>query len=359
MSMPCPPAPNYVRRSGLSDCEYMQMGQNKKQAFHKAYIDSLTPSDIPESNRKNNYFHIGGLDMHTNQIFGYNNCGCPSVVRPNPACSIHGIARSNPVFGLGRSVLSVSDAASWNKRKGVKPSSTGTYSSTQSDSFIKDLWTAQVLAYWVTDGGAFKEAVDGGQVGLIRQRNFNPSDPSPLRLTSNGIAMTNLKSLLNPKGNNDSRFVLGPDGMFGPAAESIVEEWAGTGKLFGKSLSGKNAMALNRLAQNIKTPKIDAARAKKAAGKSVPSRREAAVTPCSQLSPEAQKARKDCVVSSGSGKGSTPTKKQSDKTQTAGNESVAEDSDDNTMLIAGVAGASILLIGVGVMVYKKRKQSRV
>jgi len=358
MSMPCPPAPNYVRRSGLSDCEYMQMDQNKKQAFHKAYIDSLAPSDIPESNRKSNYFHIGGLDMHTNQIFGYNNCGCPSAVRPNPAYSIHGIARSNPVFGLGRSVLSVSDAASYNKEKGVKPSSTGTYSSTQSDSFIKDLWTAQVLAYWVTDGAAFKEAVDGGQVGLIRQKGFNTSDPSPLRLTSNGIAMTNLKSLLNPKGNNDSRFVLGPDGMFGPAAESIIEEWAGTGKLFGKSLSGKNAMALNRLAQNIKTPKIDAARSKRAAGQSVPSKSRAAVTPCSQLSPEAQKARKDCVVSSGATTGKTQ-KKQPTNTQTAGGDSTTGEPEDNTTLIVGVAGASVLLIGIGVMVYKKRQQSRI
>jgi hypothetical protein len=297
-------------------------------------------------------------------IYGYGDCGCRSnplygVARSNP---LYGVARSNPVYGLGRSELSVSKAKNYNGgSKAVKPTSTGEYGSTKSEAFIKDLWTAQVLAYWVTDGNAFKEARDGGQVGLITQKGLNPSDPSPLNITSNGIAMTDLRSLLNPKGNRSSTFVLGPDAMFGPAAESIIEEWAGTRKLFGKSLSGKNTLALDRLAKNIKTPKIDAARAKRAAGQSVPSRTSAATTPCSQLSAKAQEARKDCVSpkkspsSSGSSKTSGGSKST---TKTAGGDTKAPE-EDNTLLYASIAGVSALVIGVGVVMYKKKKKARI
>jgi len=312
--------------------------------------------------------------MQPNHIFGLSgtshSCNCPTmgstrlygITRTNPHCTVHGIARSNPVFGLGRSVLSTSAAQDYNRgSKSVKPSSVGTYNSTTSQSFINDLWTAQVLAYWVTDGGAFQEAIDGGQVGLVTKRGHNPNDPSPLRINSNGIATTDLKSILNPKGNNSSTFVLGPDGMFGPAAESIIEEWAGTGKLFGKSLSGNATKALNRLAQNVKTRKIDAARAKRAQGQTVPPRRQAAKTPCSQLSDVAKAARKDCVVSGGgSGRGSKTegTGKSRSSVAGEGDQSSGEDG-DNTVMIAAAAGVGLLLIGAGVVIYKKKKANRI
>lgn len=377
MSIPCPPAPSYVRRFGISDCEYLQYTPIQRQRLHDAYMDSVESHSLPKNG--NGYFKIGGLDMTSNTLYGYGDCGCRSnpmhiygygdcgcrsnplygVARSNP---LYGVARSNPVYGLGRSELSVSKAKNYNGgSKAVKPTSTGEYGSTKSEAFIKDLWTAQVLAYWVTDGNAFKEARDGGQVGLITQKGLNPSDPSPLNITSNGIAMTDLRSLLNPKGNRSSTFVLGPDAMFGPAAESIIEEWAGTRKLFGKSLSGKNTLALDRLAKNIKTPKIDAARAKRAAGQTVPSRTSAATTPCSQLSPKAQEARKDCVSPSGS-KSSSGSSKTSggskSNTKVAGGDSKAEE-EDNTLLYASIAGVSALVIGVGVVMYKKKKKARI
>ena len=307
--------------------------------------------------------------MQPHRVFGLSgtshSCNCPSMgsarrlgmPRTNPHCNIHGIARSNPVFGLGRSILSLSEAQKFNGgNNSGKPSSTGTYESTSSQSFINDLWTAQVLAYWVTDGGAFQEAIDGGQVGLVTKRGHNPTDPSPLKINSNGVATTDLKNILNPKGDNSSTFVLGPDGMFGPAAESIIEEWAGTGKLFGKSLSGNATKALDRLAQNIKTTKIDAARAKRAQGQTVPPRTQAARTPCSQLSDAAKAARKDCTVSGGSKSSNTGRSRSSvaeEKSPSSGEEG------DNALMIAAAAGAGLLLIGAGVVIYKKKKANRV
>ena len=305
--------------------------------------------------------------MQPSHIFGLNpnpHCHCAphmsGLSRLSSHCPTHGVARSNPVFGLGRSVLSTSAAQDYNRgSKSVKPSSVGIYGSTASQDFINDLWTAQVLAYWVTNGGAFQEAIDGGQVGLVTKQGHNPNDPSPLRINSNGIATTNLKSILNPSGNNSNTFVLGPDGMFGPAAESIIEEWAGTGKLFGKSLSGNATKALNRLAQNVKTVKIDAARAKRAQGQTVAPRRQAAKTPCSQLSDEAKAARKDCVVSGG-GSGSKTKGTGKPRSSVAGEKDKSSGEDgDNTVMIAAAAGVSLLLIGAGVVIYKKKKSARI
>ena len=356
MTQPCPPAPNYARRFGMSDCQYTQLTPFQKQRMRKLHMESLEQSPVPKN--PNGYYKIGGYNMQPNHLFGIHQS-------PHCHCPTQGTARSNPLFGLGRSVLSTSAAQKYNGgSKSVKPSSTGQYGSTTSQSFINDLWTAQVLAYWVTNGAAFREAVDGGQVGLVTQRGRNPSDPSPLRVNSNGIATNDIRSILNPKGNTSNTYVLGPDGMFGPAAESIIEEWAGTGKLFGKSLSGNATKALNRLAQNIKTRKIDAARTKRAQGQTVPSRREAATTPCNQLSPTAQAARKDCVVSGGGSGGGSSSRSQTEgtsksKSSVASDKDKPSEDDDNTVMIAAAAGVGLLLIGAGVVIYKKKKAARV
>jgi hypothetical protein len=268
---------------------------------------------------------------------------------------------------IGRSELSQSAAARYNGgSKSVKPSSAGTYGNTKSSSFINDLWTAQVLAYWVTDGNAFTEARDGGQVGrVLASKGFSPSNISPLvaKMNSNGALPANLISTFNPSGNTNPKFLLGPDGMFGPAAESIVEEWAGTNKLFGKTISDAKArMALDRLAANIKTPKIDAARAKRAAGTPPASREVAARTPCNQLSDTAAAARKDCPARnrntgsttpkkpSGSGSGTTPAPKKK------GGGSATAAKGTNWLLWGGIASGALLLTGAGLYFYNTSKK---
>ena len=72
-----------------------------------------------------------------------------------------------------------------------------------------------MLAYWVTDGRALQEAVDGGQAGLVTRKGHNPSDPSPLAINSNGVATNDLWRILNPQVTQAIISVLGPHGMLG------------------------------------------------------------------------------------------------------------------------------------------------
>ena len=137
MTQPCPPAPNYARRFGIADCQYAQLTPYQKQRMHKAHMESLQHSQTTRN--PDGYYKIGGYDMQPNHIFGLSgtshSCNCPTmgstrlygITRTNPHCTVHGIARSNPVFGLGRSVLSTSAAQDYNRgSKSVKPSSVGT-----------------------------------------------------------------------------------------------------------------------------------------------------------------------------------------------------------------------------------------
>ena len=130
MTQPCPPAPNYARQLGIANCQYLQLTPYQKQRMYKSYMESLQHSSVTRN--PDGYYKIGGYTMHhmrPNHIFGLS--------------GIHSSApRTNPVFGLGRSVLSVSAAQRFNGGgRSVKPSNTDT----TSEAFINDLWTAQVL----------------------------------------------------------------------------------------------------------------------------------------------------------------------------------------------------------------------
>jgi hypothetical protein len=273
---------------------------------------------------------------------------------------VHGMHHMGGMHHLGRSVLSVSAAKNYNRgaaagSKGVKPSSVGSYRSMESNAFINDLWTAQLLALWVTNGNAFPEM---GMSGVVTANGHNPADVAPLGIGANGVATTNVKSLFRSLGSDDLA-LKGPDGMFGEAADSVIAEWAGTGKLFGSSVPAGNAqIALNKLASQVVTPQIQRAKDLKAAGTPPAPKRSAAKTPCNELNPSARAARADCPPvggSTGGGTGGTGGKTTPPKTTPNRTES-AEDG-DNTLLYAGIAGAAVLLGGVGYFLYSKRKSS--
>jgi hypothetical protein len=327
MSIPCPPAPSYIRDRGISDCEYLQMRPSVQESIKESVIRSSHNFENLLTNNPEGYYKIGGIgDMNTPmRMFGTHH--------------------------MGRSVLSQSSAQRFNNGpKSVKPSSAGSYGSTGSNSFIGDLWTAQVITYWLTDGAAFKEAQDGKQVGLITSKGFSPSNLAPLiaKMDANGVVAEDLRSLLNPTGNRSTLFLLGPDGMFGPAAESIIEEFVGTDKLFGKTVpAGKARLALGRLASNIMTPKIQAALDKRLAGNPPPPREETELTPCNQLSNTAKAARSDCP---------TPPNVEPPQPviEVVEDEVVESASDDNTMLLLGFGAAAVAILGVAVYVKRKK-----
>ena len=288
MSTPCPPAPNYVRARGVTDCQSLQMGPSHQQRlFNQHNAESGQFKNLLSNNPEGYYMVVGGLDM----LKGY----APTPPR---------------VYGrsLGRSVLPMNTAQRWNRDTGIQPTHLGLYDGiggTSSPEFIKDLWTAQALTYWLTDGMAY---ADYGQIGMVSGAGFNPRDPSPLQIIDSSgnvvYALEDLRNLLNPTGNVDVHFVKGPDGLFGPSAESLLAEYVRSGTIMGQPLpsTGEDAVfaRLTAPGRGISTPKIEAARderdAAKAAGQVVVPETTPTPTPCNQLTPQARAARSDCSV---------------------------------------------------------------
>ena len=233
----------------------------------------------------------------------------------------------------------------------------------------KALWTAQVLAFWLTDGRAYK--VYSGMEGLVTKRGHNPSDPSKV-LNPDGYAKTDLRALLNPIGDNSTTFVNGPDSLWGDKAEaeSVLVEYIGTGKFFGASLPSqftKTKAILDTLIAAVSTPAIDAVKAKRAQGQTLPSRTETAKTPCSDLDDAAYNARADCPKPR-SGSGSVPqtpppvasqTPPKKDDAFAKGQTSTEEEpKEDNTMLYIGLGLLGLAVVGgVGYYMHQKKKSA--
>lgn len=316
MSQPCPPAPSYIRAQGISDCDYLQLGPAFRRKMHD---ENLVQSEFTDllSNNPNGYYKIGGLPMLYN----------------NPAPRLYGTH-------LGRSVLSEPAAVRFNKGpSSLKPKLGSAYSSTIDPNFIRDLWTAQLVAYWITDGNWFSEY---GQSGMVTKNNKNPSDLSPLGIDSNGQAIIDVRALLNPAGNNSVLFVKGPDGMFGKDAESLLIEYIRQDKILGKSIPSLLAVnTFNQLVDNVSTPRIEEAKeARRNAGGNVVPPVDKVPTPCNELNAEARQTRPDCM---GQGEppligGRTPPSTPIDK-----------------KLVAGILGVALLVAG-SVYVYRKRSR---
>jgi hypothetical protein len=199
--------------------------------------------------------------------------------------------------------------------------------------------------------------------GLVTKRGHNPSDPSKV-LNPDGYAKTDLRDLLNPTGDNSDKFVKGPDSLWGDKAEaeSVIVEYIGTGKFFGASLPSqftKTKAILDTLIAAVSTPAIDAVKAKRAQGQTLPSRTEIAKTPCSDLDDAAYNARADCPKPR-SGSGSVPqTPPKKDDAFAKGQTSTEEEpKEDNTMLYIGLGLLGLAVVGgVGYYMHQKKKSA--
>jgi len=365
MSMPCPPAPNYIREQGIADCDYLQATPFARQRMQAQFDQARRPYFDPNNNKT---YSIGGLPMQhphmgaAPRVFGLHGHHGHMGAAPR-VFGLHGhhghMGAAPRVFGLGRSVLDVSKAQNFNRgSNAIKPRSVGNYGNTSSDLFIKHLWTAQVIALWVTDGKVYRDYK--GMEGIVTRNGHNPRDISKLNIDSNGVARTDLRSLLNPSNDSSVTFVKGPDGMFGPGAESLIEEFAGTGKIFGVSLptppSGRQPLevyaSLVMLGLNIDTPKITAARTKYEAGNPPPSRREPVKTPCGMLQDDARAARPDCPPINGGGGGGGG--KRPPKPVPKPPKKPAQAAEEIDWLLWGSVAAGVCLIGgVGYWYYNR------
>lgn len=300
-----PPAPGYTRSRVIPSAAYIQLSPFEKVALRERYDSDVAEDSFwQDDHARGAYFKVAGL---------------------------------------GRSVMPELDvAANYVSRDVTFPQ--GLTSDVQ-----KALWTAQVLAFWLTDGVAYKQY--RGMEGLVSANGHDPSNPSAV-LDPNGYAKADLRTLLNPKDHaGDRDFVKGPDSIFGPELESVVVEYAGTGKLFGKPVPAVSKPVMDKLLTQVSTPKISQALARAKSGSPPQPSAGTALTPCSALTSAARAARKDC--GSGADRAAAEASQHRRVAESSLNSRApAETDSDNTLLYVGAAGLA-LAIGAAALLIRR------
>ena len=143
----------------------------------------------------------------------------------------------------------------------------------------KIFWSAQLIALWISDGAIFANQFPDMQ-GIITRSSHNPGDLEKLGLNEDGQTTLDVVQLLNPDGNTRSTYVKGPDGMFGLAAESLLQSWARNRDLFGYEVPPEAEQVFDRLVQGIVNETISSGQVPTVMAK----------TPCSHMIVEARDA---------------------------------------------------------------------
>ena len=252
-----------------------------------------------------------------------------------------------------------------------------------SDNNIRDIWSGQVIALWVSNGRVFDQYL---MDGIVTLNGHSPSNLSPLSVDSNGRVIQDLSSLLRQipadARARGTRYVMGPDGVFGPAMSDILSEYARTGRIFGSSVPSQGRKVLDRLLSKYTTSQIESAKAAARAGRTAPSS-DLPETPSNLLHGEAQVAAgfeqtrpshgdalitipgdaepvvtvdmgEDPTLAGGGSKvggGSKGGDTESGDTEATG----GDGEEDNTLLYAGIASAVIVLGGIGYYYYKQNR----
>ena len=314
----CPlPHEDSYGRHGISRCDVNQLSKKRRVQLNKELTNNRLIDALQESPDlyKTKYYSIGGLDMNLGRAILY----------------------SSPKWNVAKlTTESKRNNSKYNMQTSLNPIYSG-----YNEAFQKDLWTAQVLALWLTDAEAYSQFHKNNKYmkNIITKSGHSPNNLLPLRIDSQGHAILNLYPILKkPSNQNQVSYIKGPDGIYGPASEDVISEWIRTGKLFGKSVPSNAQQALNRLAENVSSPAIQRAKAQKQAGQTK-SKTKAKDTPGDALSKDAQDAA-----------GYTPPSK-TPKTPIKRITQAVTEGEDNTMLYVG--GGLLALGVVGVVAYKK------
>lgn len=342
----CPPLPALLDGLGVTPCEYVQMTSFEKNQLHKFAIqqrNNYTKVSYPPSNQ----FKIGGFDMSFTHSLG----------RPlldsaaQPLSSLPTINKNLKNKPAGFQYLGSGSAFSLNN--------------------IRDIWSAQVLTLWLTDGKAFNQFF---MDGIVTLNGHTPTNLAPLKMQSNGRVTEDLTKTLSKMPSaaaaKGTKFVMGPDGIYGLAMDSILAEYARTQKVFGANVPTEAKKVFDRLLTLYTSNAI--AEGKASADKTP--KASAADTPLSDLTGEAQRATGATSGLKGtSGEGSflrppqssTPTQttptpsatsipnKKEDASDTKATETPEE---DNTLLYVGGAGLLVLAGGFAYMMHTKKKR---
>ena len=310
---PCPPAPNYARQMGVSDCQFLQLSKRQENDYRTHYLEK--PLSLP----KNAYLSLGGTPMHH---------------------------RRNP-FGLGRAVLEA-DRFKMETLRSINRRFSKKYPVTFLDedykgfspTFVKDLWRVQAGIFWLTNGNAY-----AGQFPSMKDFvTKNGGDPKVL--PPNFTNVFDLREVLpNYKGGQYG--IYGPDGIWGPATENLLLAYIKNGRsVYGVDIDAGNdnlANAFSRLEAGLSNPKL-------AAAKSTENKDSIKISPsletdCSILDGNAQEAAGNCAATKTSLKedGEIKTKRKGGL--------YGEKVERNWWIAGGVATAGILL---NYHLYRKR-----
>ena len=152
--------------------------------------------------------------------------------------------------------------------------------------WLEDLWSAQVVASWITDWGIWKKTFPE-QEGMVRAQGFMPADITPLSPQSNGRVTLDLSTVLQPVYTIGDGIIQGPDGIYGPSTDSLFAEYARTGKIFGALIPSIAKPVFDRILASISTRDVSEARAEAARGQTA-SRESADAMGSSSVSGDAQ-----------------------------------------------------------------------
>lgn len=326
--------PHYARSLGITDCDYLQLDPYVKEQMRLQHqnTNSLKPTK--------SVYTLGDYPMnHSPVLFGYPN----HMGRPLLLSQAKGFSQLR------------SDNQSYSKQvPGFVYTGSG---AAFSDNNIRDIWSGQVLALWISNGRVFEQYKMNG---IVTANGHSPTNLAPLKMKSNGQVTEDLSVLLKkmPSGAS-ARYVMGPDGVFGNAMDDILSEVARTGKVFGFTIPTAAQKVFGRLISNYSSSAIKTAEIANKRGQVSPSS-DLPETPASMLHGEAQVAAglEQTRPSHGDALITPPTAQPAVPPQTPqGKTEVTEgpEEEDNTLLYAGLASGLLLIGGISYYYYSKNQ----
>jgi hypothetical protein len=152
--------------------------------------------------------------------------------------------------------------------------------------WLEDVWSAQVVASWLTDWGIWKKTFPE-QEGMVSAQGYSTQDVSPLRPQTNGQVILDLSRVLRPVYTIGDGIIQGPDGIYGPSTDSMMAEYARTGKAFGRQIPTSVKPVFDRILNSVRTRAIQEGLAQRQAGQTA-SRESAVAMESASVSGDAQ-----------------------------------------------------------------------
>ena len=340
----CPPAPNYARTVGISDCEYLQL-----TPFEKTRLEKVLTKGQPIVTPQPSYL-IGAYTMDHASVAAYlrqsrNNSRAVGLYR-NP----HHVGRTAFLGGRWDHTKIATETRRASTRSGPL-SVSGSYRNLDDPNFHKDVWSMAAYTKWLTDGRAWSADTHPNaqaQIGKLSAAGKNTDSLSEVvGNTSTGRAKENLAFMERIYGSA----VYGPDGIFGGQMEDVLVDYINSGgKIFGKTVPAQGRKVFDRLKAGVSTPDINSANR---APTGISAGGIETGIPCNELSRELRVER-GCPIDAAPGEGDSGIDEGA-LTPAEPEGFLGGMGDINWLLWGGIGAATLLGVTGGVLYYRKKK----